>query len=199
MTRARCSDTQELRYSLLYARDGRICEGDKYFVPMTSIKFPTEWENVESRIFPNIQAWKNHAASLGGDKSKAAHDLCICILPFLAEVVVQDGIYWIDAFPDHPISAFILRVMPTNYKLWARDQQRILLKEHTCKKSRVRELNPAVQASYDNVHAEQSVIRREQEEQKERTEKVLANQHMLIGMMQCGQPAATLSPLVNPN
>ena len=42
----------------------------------------------------------------------------------MAQVVVQDGIYWIRDFPDHEISRLLLQVMPPNYQSWAKETRK---------------------------------------------------------------------------
>ena len=41
------------------------------------------------------------------------------LLPYLAKVVVQDGIYWIKHYPNHEVSRLILNAMPPEYQRWA--------------------------------------------------------------------------------
>jgi hypothetical protein len=37
-------------------------------------------------------------------------------------VVFEDGIYWIHDMPNHPISMFIMGLLPHWYVLWANEQ-----------------------------------------------------------------------------
>jgi hypothetical protein len=70
-------------------------------------------------IFPRRFLWKQEQESDGGDKSKAATAFLDEALPFLAEVAIQDGIYWIEKFPNHPASLHLLHVMPADFPQFA--------------------------------------------------------------------------------
>ena len=53
-------------------------------------------------IFPLHQAWQQQQSDLEhGDQNICAQNLLFETLPFLAEVVIQDGMYWVRDFPNH--------------------------------------------------------------------------------------------------
>ena len=100
---------------------------DEYFVPRTSIGLPGDFSPGELAkiLFPKIETWKMEAASDDGDKSKGANEFLTSVLPFLAEVLAQDGIFWIDRHPNNPAVQEFLRLIDAktgdeNYTFWAR-------------------------------------------------------------------------------
>ena len=50
-------------------------------------------------IFPCLERWREEQASENGDKGASAKMIMDKILPFLAKVILQDGVYW---FINHP-------------------------------------------------------------------------------------------------
>ena len=81
---------------------------DAYYVPRVTL----EWENhslssLTKHVLPNIDNWKTQSGSRNGDKSQCARTFLYKLLPWFVEVLVQDGIYFITDFPDHPLSAFL--------------------------------------------------------------------------------------------
>jgi hypothetical protein len=64
-----------------------------------------------------------------GDGSDAATNFLEETLPYLAEVVVQNGIFWIHDYPNHPISRLLLHALTNNYahiaakkRQWVKDE-----------------------------------------------------------------------------
>jgi hypothetical protein len=51
------------------------------------------------------------------------------LLPFLCLVLVQDGIYRVQMFPDHPVSRFLVHKFGPRYLQWAEKQREKLEKE----------------------------------------------------------------------
>jgi hypothetical protein len=129
-----------------FARD------DSYFVPRCDVAVPEEWGDITKLVFPNIDIWRFQCAAPNGDKSKAAANFLNEMLPFLALVVVQDGIFWLRDWPAHPICRFLLDVMPPDYERWAAEK-RIEVQEAEVSRgdSQVETLNGAAQASYDRL------------------------------------------------
>jgi Centromere DNA-binding protein complex CBF3 subunit, domain 2 len=60
-------------------------------------------------LLPRYQQYLTQRASKGGDKGRACRTLLTKVIPYLVEVVLQDGIYFIMDFPDHQMSN-LLRV-----------------------------------------------------------------------------------------
>ena len=61
-----------------------------YNVPRAEISIP--FERPELLVFPHIDVWRAQMQSPMGDKSIAARHFLCEMLPWLAEVVVQDGV-----------------------------------------------------------------------------------------------------------
>jgi Centromere DNA-binding protein complex CBF3 subunit, domain 2 len=68
---------------------------------------PGDDREVVDVVFPHYRRWKEQQESEWGDKSEAAENFIKKTLPFLAKVVLQDGVYWIHDFPDHPVSRLL--------------------------------------------------------------------------------------------
>jgi hypothetical protein len=85
-------------------------------------------------IFPFYWHWKEQQEGEDGDHSNAADNFINMTLPFLAKVVLQDGVYWIQNFPNHPAVRLLLWQMQgtpyvqfaQNCREWARQQQQNL-------------------------------------------------------------------------
>ena len=70
---------------------------EDYFVPRSELPLP-EWirsEDLTGLIFPDYDRWMCEQNSPFGDSSEAARNFLFYLLPFLARVIFQDGIYWI--------------------------------------------------------------------------------------------------------
>jgi hypothetical protein len=64
-------------------------------------------EPVDS-IFPYYRLWKDQQEADDGNDSNAANNLISMTLPFFAKVVLQDGVYWMEMFPNHPAVKLLL-------------------------------------------------------------------------------------------
>jgi hypothetical protein len=88
-------------------------ESEKYCVPRTKIEMPGGMtvEQVTSLLFPSIHRWREELQSSMGDKvrSQSAGHFLYKILPFFAEVCVQDGIYWVKEFPQNTATMLLLQ------------------------------------------------------------------------------------------
>ena len=76
-------------------------------------------QHVVQLLFPNWHRWASEIQSLLGDKSDAAYNFVYRTMPFLAETMIQDGIFWIRDYPNHTVSLRLLSVMPAYYANWA--------------------------------------------------------------------------------
>jgi len=90
-----------------------LCWGhtEVYYVPCTHLDLTEKWGDEETQthlIFPAIDMWWAHHASDNGDKSRASHNFLYHMLPFMAKVVLQDGIYWVEEFPNHEVSLHLI-------------------------------------------------------------------------------------------
>jgi hypothetical protein len=63
----------------------------------------TVMENT-SFLLPNYKDWVRQSQSPNGDKSSCYRKFFFYIIPYLVKVLVQDGIFFIMDFLDHPMS-----------------------------------------------------------------------------------------------
>jgi hypothetical protein len=59
------------------------------------------------KLLPNLGFWQQQANSRSGDKSVCCDKFLNHILPYFFEVLVQDGVYFVRDFPNHPMSALL--------------------------------------------------------------------------------------------
>jgi hypothetical protein len=59
------------------------------------------------KLLLNLRSWRQQANSHGGDKSVCCNKFLNHILPYFIQVLVQDGVYFIRDFPNHPMSALL--------------------------------------------------------------------------------------------
>lgn len=62
----------------------------------------------EARLLPGLATWRQQAASATGDKSLLCDKILNHIIPYFITVMVQDGIYVVPEFPDHPTSILLI-------------------------------------------------------------------------------------------
>ena len=71
-------------------------------------------------IFPLYQVWKQQQSDpKHGDQNICAQNLLFETLPSLAEVVIQDGMYWVHDFPNHEATCQLLNILPPDYAEYA--------------------------------------------------------------------------------
>jgi hypothetical protein len=129
-----------------------------YFVPRTMLDLPAGLtdEALVSLFWPRIHHWReSQADTLLGDNPDpkcAAHNFLWEVLPFLARVIFQDGIFWIQEFPNHEASRLLLHVLPDWYPSWA-EEARIKVDEllKNRETSMIERMNQASQASFHAV------------------------------------------------
>jgi hypothetical protein len=104
---------------------------DRYFIPRSLIGLPSDMttEEITNILFPERTKWITEFVSDDGDKTKGAHHFLFDVLPFLAEVVCQDGIFWVQHFPANPAVRQLLARLENktgtrNYLDWARDKRK---------------------------------------------------------------------------
>jgi hypothetical protein len=81
-------------------------KGEKsYFVPRTLIPLgPRTIDSYCDLLLPNLKRWRRQANGRNGDKSTCCDTFLNHLIPYFVEVLVQDGIYLIKDFPNHPVS-----------------------------------------------------------------------------------------------
>jgi hypothetical protein len=78
-----------------------------YFVPRTLLDLPYSIDYYCQKLLPQLATWRQQAASRGGDHSTCCDNFLNCILPYFVEVLLQDGVFFIHEFPDHPMSMYL--------------------------------------------------------------------------------------------
>ena len=76
----------------------------EYYVPRATISLPNSMtgEDLAKILFPRLDIWRLESGSEGGDGSGAAKAFLYSILPYLSEVMVQDGVLWMRNHPENP-------------------------------------------------------------------------------------------------
>jgi hypothetical protein len=122
----------ELPYQPMLASAGfDIYRREEYFLPRSYVQVPPSWF---VNVFPYINLWKTQVYEMRGfDKGKSAKTFVNDLLPHLAQVVLQDGIYLTQTYPEHPYSIILMEKMHfAGYELWASQMRhRIQSREHT--------------------------------------------------------------------
>jgi hypothetical protein len=74
------------------------------------------------------------------------------LLPFLARVLVQDGVYWVAMYPMHEVSRLLISVFGERYLEWA-DRQREAVRhvEEDAKNKQIQALDAGAQAAFSSL------------------------------------------------
>ena len=116
----------ELPYNAMLACAGfDVYRRQEYFIPRSYAQVPTAWI---SKIFPYINLWRSQVHDRRGfDKGDSAKAFVNSVLPHLAQIVIQDGMYLMEVYPQHPYTAILQELMSyTGYETWANEmKQRI--------------------------------------------------------------------------
>jgi hypothetical protein len=80
---------------------------EPYFHGSSNVQHPVGIPVLLDYLLPNYRMWCNQSNSVMGDKSSCCRKLLNHVLPFLVEVLVQDGIYLVRDFPNHPMSNYL--------------------------------------------------------------------------------------------
>lgn len=143
---------------------------EEYYVPRSELAFP-DWTNhhdVTTLLFPSIIRWQQEQLHGLGDHSEAAKNFLHEVLPFLATVIFQDGIYWVTRFPNHEASRLLLNIMPATYERWAAAaRQEVESKLVMLKETHIQTLNVAAQQVFLHIMKELKEIKMTQHELSE--------------------------------
>jgi hypothetical protein len=90
---------------------------EMYFLSRMFLELPNDREALCHALLPQLETWRNESKRRGGDHSECANNFLYEVIPYLVEVLIQDGIYFIVDFPNHPVSQ-ILKSLP-RYETWA--------------------------------------------------------------------------------
>ena len=93
-----------------------------YNNPRTRLTMPDN--NIEHILFPRLAEWREQQESDRGDNRECAEHFLSCVVPYIAKVIVQDGIHWIKNYPRNEASLLLLSMMPATYPDWALDARR---------------------------------------------------------------------------
>jgi hypothetical protein len=79
-----------------------------YFVPRALLQLPHPIGWYEDKLLPELATWREQAAHpTQGDKSVCSQKFLQELIPYFLEVAVQDGIYFVRDFPNHPFSQLL--------------------------------------------------------------------------------------------
>jgi hypothetical protein len=120
----------QLPYQAMLASSGfDVFRREEYYIPRSYIQIPDGWIR---KIFPFLEVWKEKVNDdYMSDNGMAARNFVNHLLPFLATIILQDGVYFTVSYPDHPYSTLLLHKMHgEGYEEWsARMRDLILEKE----------------------------------------------------------------------
>ena len=104
---------------------------DKYYVPRTAIGLPGNLspEDLAGVLFEDLGRWKDEVASEQGDKSPAAKEFLSQVLPYMSEIIAQDGVLWKKYHVNNPSFKEVQnrldgRTGAVNYSAWC--EQKLL-------------------------------------------------------------------------
>ena len=111
----------QLKSSVLRVMSGFEDEKEDYNVPRCNLDYEgaafLHGEKPENILFPMYQTWLSQFRSRNGDEG--AEEFLLDVIPFISRVIIQDGIYWIERYPQNPASLLLLHVLGPEYKAWA--------------------------------------------------------------------------------
>lgn len=103
----------------------------EYYVPRATISLPNSMtgEDLVKILFPMINTWRLESRSQGGDASASANSFLHSVLPYLCEVMAQDGVLWMRNHPANPSVRLLDHLLQgktgdVNYTTWC--QQKFL-------------------------------------------------------------------------
>ena len=136
---------------------------EEYHVPRTHIALPHCIDFYMRLLFPNVVRWRAEVQSGFGDKSTCAKNFIYDLLPWLTQVLVQNGIYFIMDYPEHELSRLLKTRIP-GYERWAHRQRRWvreLVGNREVK--RVDQLNVATRGAFESLSSRVDSCVRHQE------------------------------------
>ena len=120
-----------------------------YNNPRTRLAMPNS-SSMENTIFPQLSTWKKQQESANGDTRECAKHFLEMVIPFLAMVVVQDGVFWINDYPNSEASRLLISMMPSTYPNWALDARKRIRNEIKDVGSvKIDELNATAQRAFN--------------------------------------------------
>ena len=123
------------------------------------LEYPSEWE---SALFPHRLVWLEQSRGARGDKSNTANHFLNKVLPYLAKVCLQDGIFWVKEWPEHGTVVNFLRLLHSKgykqaYLDWAQTARLNVLAIHNAEQQQTPAVppghttSPATPAAFPNT------------------------------------------------
>jgi hypothetical protein len=84
-----------------HERDEPYYQGTSHLPPVRPVS------ELLDALLPKYSDWCVQQKSRHGDKSSCCETFLYSVLPYLVEVLVQDGIYLIQKFPNHEMSLYL--------------------------------------------------------------------------------------------
>ena len=127
--------------------------GEPYHLERGQVVLPHSITMYENMLFGDkFTDWRDEADSEDGDKSTCCFSFLNGLLPWLIEVLVQDGAFFIHDYPTHPLSNWLKNSIP-NYENWARETRRLVaIKIAAFGLDRVSALNAASLEAFNTLH-----------------------------------------------
>jgi hypothetical protein len=124
---------------------------EEYYIPRSELGLP-DWISQDDLIrclFPSYERWRAEHCSVVGDDSKAASNFLLDIIPFFANVIFQDGIYWLKKYPNSEVSVHLRNVLPPQYQRWGHHaREEVEMNEAAFVSCRIAEFNLATQQAF---------------------------------------------------
>jgi hypothetical protein len=130
-----------------------------YYVPRTLISFETLCDgkpdlsnnDIANMLFPRREIWIEQFRN-SRNYDKATENFLLTILPHLAKVITQNGIYWLAHFPEHHVSRLLLKIFGESYVNWA-TEKRQWVQDHEggVQDRQIENLNSGAQAALASV------------------------------------------------
>ena len=134
---------------------------DPYYVLWMHLELPKPLEVLQDILFPSLQRWKAEQSGIVGDPTCAAQNFLYQVVPYMTKVIVQDGIYFIKDFPDHPVSN-LLKNKIDSYETWAASAcAEVQARENSVEMENIRDLNEAAQSAFHQVETQVNKVHKD--------------------------------------
>jgi Centromere DNA-binding protein complex CBF3 subunit, domain 2 len=172
----------------------RFAKDEDYWVPRLFLEPPSNVNFTEHDLlkclWPKIDDWRAQQEGSNGDGAGnecAAFNFLWKVLPYFAQVIFQDGIYWLRDFPDNPATRLLIDVMPDWYEEWAveaRDKVEEMIKHR--EESKVTDLNTAVQAAFSALSNKMDAMDAGQEQMNAKIDALASELRLQIAGLRLG-------------
>jgi hypothetical protein len=145
---------------------------DAYFVPRSMIELPNSVLWYVRKLLPNYDKWKTETTSANGDKSTFCAMFLNDLLPWLVEVIVQDGCYFVQDFPDHVISKLLRMKIPAYDRFALQSRRWVREKQNSRQLDKITALNGASRASYEALQRQVDKLQSDNNDLKESVQRL---------------------------